>query len=234
MVKVETYVLVNNEELLMPYFMRHYGQFSKVILLENSSTDRTVEIATSMGAEHWNFDREDEINDQWFMDIKNSCWKNSKADWVIICDVDEFVYHPDLPGFLKNTEYTAFIPRLFNMFHDKFPTTEGQIYDEVKMGKEGGGKLNLFRPSEIKEINYQAGAHQAIPKGNVKLGLTSDIKTLHMRWLGVDYVVNKHKRAASRLSMLNKNMMWGHHVMTTREDVIATFHNEMTNLLQVL
>ena len=178
--KIETYILANNEERLMAYIMRHYTQFSDVILLENSSTDRTVEIAEAMGGKVWSFDREDEINDEWFTYIKNNCWKDSKADWVIIVDADEFVYHPNIKEYLEKTDATIFLPKFFNMFSETFPTTEGQIYEEVTMGREEGGKTNIFKPSEIQEISYGPGCHNAIPVGNVILKTDSEIITMHL------------------------------------------------------
>lgn len=231
--KIETFCLVNNEEKLMPYFMRHYSQFSDIVLLENNSTDRTIEIAKEMGAEVWTYDRPDEINDQWFMDIKNTCWKDSKADWVIIVDADEFVYHPDLKGLLKKTDSTIFTPKLFNMFSEKFPTTKGQIYEEVNKGVEGGGKMNIFRPSEIKEILYGPGCHWAKPEGNVILG-ASDILTLHMRYLSIQYVQDRNDRAAKRLSELNKSQGWGFHVNFPKEDNIKYFEGEILKAKKVV
>src|SRR4030066_1175068 len=95
------YILCNNEERLMPYVMRHYSQFAKVIILESNSTDQTVEIAHSMGAEIWSYDVPDEIDDRWFTELKNNCWKESKADWVMIVDADEFIYHPEIVKILQ-------------------------------------------------------------------------------------------------------------------------------------
>jgi glycosyltransferase involved in cell wall biosynthesis len=232
--KITTYCLANNEEKIMPYFMRHYMQFSDVILLESNSTDKTIDIANSMGAEIWSYDRPDEINDQWFLDVKNSCWKDSKADWVIIVDADEFVYHPNLVEILKKTDSTIFLPRLWNMFHESFPVTEGQIYDEVTRGKEGGAKMNLFRPSEITSINYAVGCHNAFPKGNVRLNTTSELMTLHMRHLGKEYVIERNARASKRLSALNRSMGWGWHVDTPEEEQCKWIDNEMQSLIKVL
>jgi len=232
--KIETYCLANNEEKMMPYFMRHYTQFSHVILLENGSTDRTVEIAASYGADIWKFDREDEINDQWFSDIKNTCWKESTADWVIICDADEFIYHPNLVSILENTDSTIFMPRLFNMFSENFPTTEGQIYEEVTMGKEGGGKMNLFNPKEITDINFNHGCHKASPEGNVKLCVNSEIITMHFRFIGKEFTIERNIRAASRLSSFNKELGLGYHVIGTPEEITKNIEAEMLNLIKVI
>lgn len=232
--KIEVYALTNNEEQIMPYFMRHYTQFAHVILLENNSTDQTVEIAQSMGAEIWKYDVPDEINDQWYLDVKNNCWKNSKADWVIIGDADEFVYHPHIIEYLERTDATIFLPRLWNMFSEKFPTTTGQIYEEVTGGRPGGPKMNLFRPSEIKEINYDAGCHMAHPTGNVRLNVNSEIMTFHMRNLSKEYVNERNARNFARLSEVNKKNNWGYHFGNSPEETNQYIDNEMTVLIKVI
>jgi glycosyltransferase involved in cell wall biosynthesis len=232
--KIEAFILCNNEEMIMPYLMRHYNQFAHVTILENNSTDNTVKLAKSLGADVNIYDVPDEINDQWYMDVKNNCWKGSKADWAIVGDADEFVYHPKILSILEKTKATIFLPRLFNMFSEKFPTTQGQIYEEVNMGIEGGGKMNLFRPSAIKEINYDAGCHSAHPVGDVQLDVNSPIMTLHMRNLSKEYVIDRNARAAARLSQLNKDMKWGYHYNATPEEISKYFDDSMTALIKVV
>lgn len=230
--KIEVFCLAHQEEKILPYFMKHYTQFADVTLMEGHSTDRTVEIAESYGAKIWKVDSNNEVNDDIWTNLKNNCWKESKADWVIICDADEFVWHPNLPKFLEETDFTILLPRLFNMFSDEFPTTTGQIYDEVKHGKEGGAKMNIFRPSEIEEINYSVGCHYARPVGNVKLGVTSEVLTLHMRHLSAQYVIDKNAYLFKRLSEVNKSRGWGYHLGSTPEEVRKYMHNEMTQLIK--
>ena len=62
--KIQAFILCNNEEMIMPYLMRHYSQFADVVILENNSSDNTVALARSLGAEVWKYDVPDEINDQ--------------------------------------------------------------------------------------------------------------------------------------------------------------------------
>jgi len=219
---IETYILAHNEERRMAYCMRHYSQFSQVIILENNSTDRQCEIAESMGARIWSFDVPDVIDNQWYMNIKGSCWKGSKADWVIIADADEFVYHPDLISILEKTKATIFQPQLFNMFCEKFPTTTGQIYEEVTLGVEGGGKRNIFRPDQIEEINYEPGCHMAHPTGNVIFG-TEDIKTLHFRGLGKEFMIERNRYASARRSENDKKNGWAIHYTAPEELVCSEF-----------
>ena len=226
--KIEVYAICYNEEKLLPYFLRHYQRFADVIIYDNYSTDHSVEIAQKAGAKIIPYDSGNTLNDLIYIQIKNNCWKGSKADWVIVGDADEFVYCPHLLDILQNTEYTAFEPKWYEMFSVEFPTTEGQIYDEVKLGHEAWPKLNLFRPTEIKEMNYEVGCHLVHPEGNVKLNYAdSDIRTLHMRHLGKQYIIDRNGAYARRMSEVNKQNRWGWHLAQTPEQISAGFDEEI-------
>jgi hypothetical protein len=233
---IETYILANNEERLLPYIMRHYAMFSNVILLESNSTDNTVELAKLYGAEVWSYRMPDEINENWYCTIKNNCWKKSKADWVIVVDADEFVYHPQLKKYLEKTPYTIFKPPFFQMFSADFPKTENQIYKEVFMGKLETiyAKTNIFKPSAITDINYSIGSHGAIPSGDVRMPDTTEIKTLHFRWLGKEFVHQRNVRTNKRRSDLNREMGWGDHTAWSYEKLSEFMDEEMKNLINVL
>lgn len=234
---IQTFILCNNEERLMPYIMRHYSQFSKVVILESQSTDRTVDLARELGAEVWSYDMPDEINDDWFTRLKNACWKGSLADWVIICDADEFVYHPDITKVLKSTQGTIIRPKFYNMYSEEFPTTKGQIYDEVKKGVEQTSplpKMNIFRPVAIKEMNYFPGCHEAFPTGNVRLVEDSPIKTLHFRNLSLNFVIERNLRARKRNSELNRQMGWGVHVEWDESEWVKRFEEGLKNAVEII
>jgi glycosyltransferase involved in cell wall biosynthesis len=213
--------------------MRHYSQFSKVILLENNSTDNTIAIAKAHGAEVWSYDVKDEIDDRWYTEVKNNCWKKSNADWVIIVDADEFVYSPWLLDILSKTKDTIFAPDYYDMYSDVRPYGSGQIYDEVFMGLKDKTKINLFNPQEIKEINYDIGCHRANPEGNVSFAMSMGVRTLHMRYLSIDYVLERNRRWLLRLSAVNRKMGWGYHFGFPPEKVIADFNNAKNNLIDV-
>lgn len=237
---IEVYCLANNEEKLMPYYMRHYTRFAKVILLNNNSTDNTVRVAESLGAEIRNLNIPDEINDQLFVDIRNQCWKESKADWIMWADADEFIYHPDIIYFLSKTVATAILPAFYNMYSETFPTTDGQIYEEVTLGARWGGekniygKFNIFKLPDIKEINYNPGCHRVNLKGNVKELHTTEVKTLHMRNLSPQFVVKRNKRNSIRLSSFNRERNWGTYVDMTEQQTIERFYQEMSQSSKVI
>ena len=235
--KIEVYILANNEEQLISYLMRHYSQFAHVIILESNSTDRTIEIAQRYGAEIWNYDMPDEINDEWFTYVKNNCWKDSRAEWVMIVDADEFIYHRNIFNVLQRTRATVIRPRFFNMYSDVFPTTTGQIYEEVTMGDEQFSplpKMNIFRPRVIKDMNYLPGCHEAFPKGRVKIDNNSGIMTLHMRNLSKQFVIDRNMRARKRNSKINKEHGWGCHVEWSEEEWMRQFDEGMKQAKKII
>jgi len=237
MQKIETYVMSHNIEKLLPYVMRHYSQFSKVILTENNSTDNTIKLGHLLGAEIWIYEVPDEINQFRLLEIKENCWKESRADWVIVVDADEFVYHPDLVGVLERTKATVIHPTFHNMFSEVFPTTEGQIYDEVTMGMDGDfwlSKMNVFRPHEVTKMNWAIGCHYAYPEGNVIIDKDSGIKTLHMRFLSRKWVIDHHKYQASRLDKECANKGYGVQFTWTEEETNKYFDDNLPKLKKII
>lgn len=235
--KIEVHSLLHNEADILPYFMRHYSQFADVIFYESDSTDGSAELARKLGAKVVPLKTDNELNEIIFLQMKNNCWKNSKADWVIIVDTDEFVYSPDLVRILENTPCTIMYPKEWRMYSFEFPTTEGQIYEQVMYGIPGVqymNKMNVFRPSEIKEMNYTAGCHQAQPEGNVKICLDTTIKTLHFHDIGLEYRLKRNAYFASRLSEINKKNAWGYHVLLSDEKIIAEFEKAFSDCIKVL
>ncbi len=169
--KVEVHLLTWNEEAMLPYTLRHYRTFAQKIGVHDSfSTDRTREIARQYGAivEDWDtggvFD--DEIN----MNLKNSCWKGTGSDWVICADCDELLWFPggakEALRAYDNLCVAMVKPHGFEMLSEVFPTTPGQIYDEVKFGASDSkwyAKPILFSPRRVAESGLGFGAHAAEP-----------------------------------------------------------------------
>ena len=233
--KIKTYIFAYNDERIIPYTMRHYTKFSTVVIVDNGSTDKTIETAMKHGASGMIFsDMLDELDDQKLVQMKDRYWKGIDADWIIVCDADEFIYHPDLTDALRRSQATIIEPKLWEMFSDKFPTTKGQVYEEIKTGCTGGNKMNIFRPSEIKNMNWEVGCHDAHPEGNVIIDRNSGILTLHMRYLSLDYVLEKTEQGARRLSQKNRDNQWSIHFMRQKSETITHFEHYLSLSTPVL
>ncbi len=219
--KIHVYTLCWNEEIILPYFLKHYETIAdKIIVYDNMSTDSSLNILkTHPKVEIRVYDSNNQIRDDLYLDIKNNCWKDSRgrADWVIVVDTDEFIYHLDLYDFLKK-KYSKGItlckPKGYLMVSEKLPTTKGMIYDELKRGipQEASSKSAIFNPNKIEEINYSAGAHSCEPTGEIKLYESSgDLKLLHYKVLSLDYLLTRSRQCKERLSEVNKQNNWGKH-----------------------
>lgn len=173
-----------------------------------------------------------------YRDLKNKIWKESrgKADWVIICDMDEFIYHRDLLEYLHRCKYQGItIPKAsgFEMFSESFPTTDKQIYDQVFWGAPSDqittkdctlGKFAVFNPNAVEEINYSYGAHVISPKGNIKYGENNgELKLLHFKFLGFDYLWQRYQQIAKRKNEADKKKNLGTHVLVSKQELVKRF-----------
>ena len=99
--KVWAYVICWNEEVMLPYYLRHYEIFcDKIIIYDNMSTDRSQEIIKAHPkCELRLYDSKGEVRDDLYLKIKNHAWKEARGqgiDYVIVGDTDEFLYHPNI------------------------------------------------------------------------------------------------------------------------------------------
>lgn len=206
-VRVVAYIVAHNEEAIIAYTLRHYLEFcERVIVLDDRSTDKTRDVATL-------FDRVEvrrisladggrEYTESRLQAMKNACYKEQreKVDYVVVCDADEILWHPDMKKYLsdsKQSNVRLFKAKGYQMVSSRFPTTAGQIYDEVRQGVEDDatfGKIAMFDPNV--EINYERGAHRChpVPAEPAKDGL----KLLHCKYLGLDYVAKRYEYLRQR------------------------------------
>jgi len=139
--RIWLYCICRNESKLMPYFLRHYASWvDQLIFYDDQSTDGTREmIAACPKAVLRDWPGEHGIVDDQFLDFANQQWMEAigKSEWVIWVDADEFLYHPNilslLDGYLSEG---VELPQVqgYLMISDHFPTTTGQIYDEIRTG----------------------------------------------------------------------------------------------------
>ena len=231
---IHYYAVCWNEEKMLPFVFDYYGKFvDKFVIYDNGSTDRTMEIVNSQpNAELIHFETEG-FDDAIHAKIKNSCWKHSrgKADFVIVCDVDEFLYHEKLEEKLIELHKAHIsLPDTegFNMYCSEFPLEGLPITQQVKTGIADGAynKSILFDPYRIVEINYTPGAHHANPIGIVKRSHES-LKVLHYKNLGLENVIERYHVLANRLSENNISEDLGTHYMYSDTKIASDFNENI-------
>jgi len=224
---VEVHIVAYNEEMILPYALRHYKTFaSRIIVHDGGSTDRTRAICEEMGAEIHDWDTKGQINDELLRVLKETCWNETTASWVIIVDADEIVYFPDgaeksLRSFERNS-ISAIKARGFEMESPTLPTTTGQIYEEIQHGaidERWYSKPCLLAPRLIKSIHFTHGAHECIitlKNGrrlpNPRHFSTPPVYLLHYKHIGpVERLAAIYDGHRSRFSEENKKHGWGWH-----------------------
>lgn len=228
---------VKNEERILPYFFKHYDKYvTKYFAYYNiHSTDETLEILKSKPSVTIIPKKNTQVDDRIYRDIKNYEWREhstvKNCDWVIICDSDEFLYHPDLLGLLNSyDEKRINLPKVkgYQMFAEFFPIDkEKQIYDIIKNGikKEAYNKYVLMKPDVWPEFSY--GAHFMCP-GSLK-GITfsddleinnvekAKLKLLHFAIFGDDFIDKMFER---QKNMSEFNLTFGFGIYNLNEGSI--------------
>lgn len=198
---IDVFAICYNEEVLLPHFIYHYKKMgANITIYDNQSTDRSKEIILETGCNYIEYDSNNQIRDDLYMRIKNICWKQSKADWVIVCDIDEFIeVNFDV------SKYTIINTKGYDMIG---------LPDSVLPAKRLGvqnplySKHIMFRPSAFKEINYGPGCHKCKPEGNIS-GSMEIANLLHYKYISEEYVYKRHLMYEERLSDVNKHYGWG-------------------------
>jgi hypothetical protein len=226
------YGIVWNEELMLPYFFRHYDSIvDRYVIYDHDSDDRTQQILNAHPRVTMRrFDVQGESVCECARDVKSNAWKESRddADLVLVCDVDELLWHPRLSDYLSEAiaaGETVFHPRGWDMVSSDFPTTDGQIYDEVLQGFRNHyfDKFCLFNPNAVEEINFQPGCHFASPQGEIVCNLTESLKLLHFKYLGVDYVTARYAALGAKLKSDDKVHGYGKQYFQTSEEIRKQF-----------
>jgi len=157
--KIHLYALSWNDADMLPFFFRHYDRFvSRYYIFDDGSTDESLAIMQSrQNVEVREFVREDAdsftLSEQ---AVSNHCWKESRgvADWVILTDIDEHLYHSDLLTLLieYKAQGTTFVPALgYQMISEDFPSPSEMLCGTRTLGAPWKQmcKVSLFDPTSI-------------------------------------------------------------------------------------
>jgi Glycosyl transferase family 2 len=228
--KIHAHIIAFNEEKILPFTLDYYSSIcEKIFVYDNMSTDSSDEIYKKYEkVEVIKWDSNNEINEFNYTKIKSYEYRNrsrgQKVDWVITCDCDEFIYHPNLIDKLKHYSsvgVTVVKTSGHEMVSNEFPKYDNTLLpNKIKIGSE---KLKMLSKSIIfnPEINieFDAGAHN-FSSDNTILSDTDEIKILHYKGLGENYVKEIYENRAKRLSQTNKTNGWGTHYFESEKFIL--------------
>lgn len=217
---VHCYATCWNEVRILPFMVDHYSKFvDQFVFYDNYSDDGTLDYLQSYSqAELIQFDTSGTYDEQKLVEIRNNAWKKSrgKADLVIVCDVDELLYHEHMDDYIARSlkaGVTIFKPEGYNMISPIFPnyTKNSGLADQVRQGwpDPDFNKCLLFNPQRIIEMNFTAGSHYCYPWGIVKFNSDNSLKLLHYKYLGKEYLISRYQMYKARYSKSNYKLELG-------------------------
>jgi hypothetical protein len=242
-VKIHLYALCWNDAELLPYFFRHYDQVvSRYFIFDDGSTDGSLGLLHSReNVEVHRFSRSDPasfvLSEQ---SLSNEFWKASRgsADWVIVTDIDEHLFHPELGSLLQHYKDRGItiVPALgYQMISEKFPEPDETLCETRVWGAPHPfyGKLSLFDPAAISEIDYGYGRHSADPKGRVIAPAIDQILLLHYKYLDHEWTRQRHQQLRVGLGAKDLENDWGNQYSCSDEEYTRRWQRFSGNAIDI-
>ena len=91
---VRIFLLCYNEAVLLPHTIAWYRARlpgARIVVYDNESTDDSAALAASLGCEVRTYRTGGRMDLTTLRTLRNSCWFEVEAGWVIMADMDEWV-----------------------------------------------------------------------------------------------------------------------------------------------
>ena len=242
---IDAHIICWNESRLIRHTLKHYSSFCRnITLFDNNSTDDTVKIVKREfpAVKVVTFSSEDTLNESALLNVKNNCWKDSMADYVIVCDTDEFLFAENMEEKLmelKNKKVTIPVITGYNMQSETFPDNyDIPIFEQVRTGarERSFDKQIIFNPNRLIEINYDPGCHGCSPvyKEDALLDEVVQFNLLHYKYLSREYLYKRHAAYVERMSDFNKEKGFAIEYHLGKEHVDKCFEQLYKHVYNVL
>ena len=216
---ITVFILCHNEEILLPHTIKHYKTYlpdCNIVIYDNKSSDKSVEIAQSQGCKVISWNSNNEINDYQYLFIKNNCWKK-ETGWVIVCDMDEWlcVTQEELEN-EQSKNVSILTVYGYNMIgesnHINLRDIDLHAIKKSVYFPDENKSLCFYRPA-ISEINYNLGAHKCKPIFKMKTKYSSKIYiNKHMNYLGLPFFVDKMLKRYERSERMRSKKLASHYI----------------------
>jgi hypothetical protein len=217
--RVHLYAQCWNDVQMLPYFFRHYDEIvDRYFIYDDKSTDGSRALLSQHpSVELREFPRAAGSFVLSEQKLSNNCWKESSktADWVIVTDIDEFLFHPDLRSYLSDSlrRGVNLIPALgYQMISEIYPEPHQNLTQSYRRGAPWGQmmKASIFDPQAFSEINFSLGRHRVEPDGQVKIPALDELLLFHYKYLGFEETHARHQELGAGLGPVDIENRWGH------------------------
>jgi len=229
---------------MLPFFFSHYDKLvQRYIIYDDASTDNSQEILRLNPKVEFRpmppySDPESRITSA--LALQETCWRESRgiADWVIVTDIDEHLYHPDMYNYLAQcrAQGVTIIPGLgYEMLSEQFPEHKTLLCQSLTRGacERFCSKLNIFSPDEIDAVNFTPGRHRAAPTGRVVVPARDELLLLHYRYLGFERLRKRYAQFLTRQRKKDIAMGWGVHYSLSSEQLHEAWNLVASRLVDI-
>lgn len=232
--RVDLYTICWNEARFLPYFFRHYDPVvNRYVIFDDGSTDGSrgllqhhpkVDLRSFRRTDPDSFVKSE-------CDLFEDCWKESRgrADWVILVNIDELLYHRELRAYLRrcrDDQVTAIPAAGYQMVSSSFPESQAALTTQVRSGVRWNrmDKTCVFDPDLIEQPGYELGRHAARPRGEVRYPERQELALLHYKYLGAEYLIRRLKDLRPGFGPGDRARNLGHKYFWSRRKVVADFN----------
>jgi len=201
---ITIYTIAFNEELLLPRMISFYRNRlpnCKIVVYDNQSTDQTAAIARQAGCEVRCTDNK--LNERELNNLKNNCWKDAATDWVVVCDIDEWIdvkWQDLYKGHwdIARTKYYTVLNKGISESIDNIQ----HAYCQAAISFGGV----LFNACSVKDINYDFSAHKCKPqtkRGTEIIYSDRIFNGYDCKLINASPVISRYQQFVKRLSREN-------------------------------
>ena len=231
LMKIDIHIPCYNEASLIEATVHHYRTrfpTATFYVYDNFSTDNSAEIAKRLGCRVTTWGNPVELDMNEMTMLVNNTWKSETTEWVIICDMDEWICITE-EQLLAEAELGTTIIRTcgYNMVgrSERSDLTDISLH-EIQHGVQTDwySKRIIFNAKEIGELNSGSGQHWCHPSGNcVESKFRYVLK--HMDFLGKAFKIKKNRQSFLRSERYRKMGHCGHHFASDTD--IENIYNQM-------
>lgn len=213
-----------NEEFFAPFFLNHYTNWVDeiVIFLEKHETDKSESIIKRYKNARIEWcDTGNKLNDLKLSNLESDFVANSKSDWVIRADADEYAFPQGLADPRESLEKAK-----GNVINNWYRWVYRHITEKdldpsliTVLQRRHGGNYNLWKgmgdrylkPTIVKpesKIRWNPGCQSYLPNPLIKISSTV-WDGVHWQMADVEHAIRRNEKNESRLSEENIKNNWG-------------------------
>ena len=218
--KIDLYTRCWNDADQLGFFFQHYDPIvQRYVVYDDGSTDGSLDILKAHPSVDLRpmpayADQDSRVISSRL--LQEHCWKESygAADWVIVTDIDEHLYHPNLLKYLTKMKRqgVTLIPALgFSMIAEAMPAAGSLLSKAITTGAPSrlDSKVNLFCPTAIESIGFGVGRHKIDPVGTLIRPAIDELLLLHYKYIDFNRVMNRHAQYLTRQRKTDLERGWG-------------------------